>query len=146
MKNSKHDSHYRNLNPEPIEVIENWELDFHLANVLKYISRAGRKAGESELKDLEKARVYLDRKIYKLKDKPEENSWGYRVGQVWTCADNPEYTLTILDIYKGGSLNVEVRDGDFRDNVVFTPCGRGNEDNYIDFQLSILKKEVEDEI
>jgi len=65
----KHDSHYKNLSPEPIEVIENWGLDFHLAQVLKYISRAGKKDGESELKDLEKAKVYLDRKIEKLNEK-----------------------------------------------------------------------------
>ena len=64
----KYDSHYKNLNPQPIEVIENWELDFHLANVLKYISRAGKKEGESELKDLEKAQVYLERKIHKIKE------------------------------------------------------------------------------
>ena len=93
MMKGKYDDHYKNLSPQPIEVIENWELDFHLANVLKYISRAGKKAGESELKDLEKAQVYLERKIQKLNDK------GYRVGQVWTCANNPEYTLTIQRIY-----------------------------------------------
>jgi len=67
----KYDEHYKNLSPQPIEVIENWELDFHLANVLKYISRAGKKAGESELKDLEKAKVYLDRKIHKIKEEVE---------------------------------------------------------------------------
>ena len=68
----KYDEHYKNLNPQPIEVIENWELDFHLANVLKYISRAGKKEGESELKDLEKAKVYLDRKIHKIKEVGDE--------------------------------------------------------------------------
>lgn len=36
-------SHYTDLNPEPIEVIEEWNLGFHLGNALKYMARAGRK-------------------------------------------------------------------------------------------------------
>ena len=28
---------------EPIQVIEDWNLDYHLGQVLKYVSRAGRK-------------------------------------------------------------------------------------------------------
>jgi hypothetical protein len=51
---------------EPIAIIEDWELNFHLGNVLKYISRAGRK--ENEIEDLKKARWYLDRYIKKLED------------------------------------------------------------------------------
>lgn len=46
---------------EPLEVIEDWELDFHIGQVVKYCARAGRKG--SELQDLKKARFYLDRKI-----------------------------------------------------------------------------------
>ena len=133
----KYDEHYKNLSPQPIEVIENWELDFHLANVLKYISRAGKKAGESELKDLEKAKVYLDRKILKLMN---TNNSTYKEGQVWTCAKNPEYTLTIIQTYPKG-LVVEVTDGDFIDRVFFTECGRGDQENYYDFQLTVLKRE-----
>lgn len=48
---------------ETIKVIEAWQLGFHLGNVVKYISRAGDKPGNSKLKDLEKARWYLDRAI-----------------------------------------------------------------------------------
>lgn len=55
--------HYSRLNPEPLTVIEAWGLGFHLGNVLKYIARAGYKAGETPLSDLKKARVYLDRLI-----------------------------------------------------------------------------------
>ena len=33
--------HYASLNPEPITVIENWNLLFHLGNAIKYIARAG---------------------------------------------------------------------------------------------------------
>ena len=59
-KNSSHTTpnHYR-LNPEPIEVIRGWDLGFCLGNVIKYIARAGRKAGESRDKDLHKAMEYL---------------------------------------------------------------------------------------
>lgn len=50
--------HYR-LNPEPIDVIRGWNLGFCLGNVIKYIARAGHKAGESRDKDLHKAMEYL---------------------------------------------------------------------------------------
>ncbi len=56
--------HYARLNPEPIDIIEAWGLQFHLANVLKYIARAGHK--DDELQDLKKARWYLDRKIQQI--------------------------------------------------------------------------------
>lgn len=52
-------NHY-NLDPEPIDVIKAWDLDFCLGNVLKYIARAGKKDGESKEKDLRKAIHYLN--------------------------------------------------------------------------------------
>lgn len=48
---------------EAIKVIEAWNLDFSLGNAVKYISRAGKKPGASEVKDLEKAAWYLQRAI-----------------------------------------------------------------------------------
>lgn len=63
-------SHYSDLNPEPLDVIERWRLPFHEAQVLKYIARAGRKGGEEKrVEDLKKARVYLDRRIKQLEGK-----------------------------------------------------------------------------
>ena len=53
--------HYTRSAVETIDAIEAWKLDFHLGNVVKYVSRAGHK-GE-ELEDLRKARWYLDRAI-----------------------------------------------------------------------------------
>lgn len=50
---------------EPIDVIEDWGLDFHLGNAVKYISRAGRKGDAVE--DLEKAVWYIQREIDRLK-------------------------------------------------------------------------------
>lgn len=52
---------------EAIKVIEAWQLDFHLGNVIKYISRAGKKDPDKLLQDLEKAKWYLDRKIEQVK-------------------------------------------------------------------------------
>lgn len=51
---------------EEIQVIEEFELDFHLGNVFKYIVRAGKKDGETAQTALEKARWYLSRKLQQL--------------------------------------------------------------------------------
>lgn len=59
-----HPSHYVDGRKyEPIDVIHDWDLDFCLGNVLKYISRAGRKPGNEPIQDLMKARFYLDYEI-----------------------------------------------------------------------------------
>lgn len=61
--------HYTRLTPQPIDVIEAWNLDFHLAQVLKYIARAGKKDAAKEREDLEKAAFYLNRRINQLRKK-----------------------------------------------------------------------------
>lgn len=48
---------------EAIKVIEAWNLGFHLGNTVKYISRAGKKEGNSATQDLKKALFYLNREI-----------------------------------------------------------------------------------
>lgn len=48
---------------QAFDIIEQFKLDFFLGTVLKYILRAGKKSTETEIQDLKKARVYLDRKI-----------------------------------------------------------------------------------
>lgn len=60
-----HPSHYGGLNAkhEAISVIEEWNLNFHLGNVIKYVSRAGRKPDQSVIDDLKKAKWYLERQI-----------------------------------------------------------------------------------
>jgi hypothetical protein len=62
--NVDHPSHYRAGGIEAIDVIEAWHLGFHLGNVVKYVSRAGRKGDAKE--DLLKARWYLDRYLEKM--------------------------------------------------------------------------------
>jgi len=63
--NVQHPVHYGGKdNPyEAIKVIEAWELDFCLGNVIKYISRAGKKGEWKHREDLEKAAWYLNRAI-----------------------------------------------------------------------------------
>lgn len=59
-------THYATLSPEPIDVIEAWELDYPLGSALKYLARAGRKKGNTAEADLEKAITFIRRKINAL--------------------------------------------------------------------------------
>lgn len=70
MDNVNHPAHYGGADNtyEAIKVIEAWNLDFCLGNVVKYISRAGKKEGNSLIQDLEKAKWYLERRIQELRD------------------------------------------------------------------------------
>jgi hypothetical protein len=59
-----HPNHYcEGRKFEPKDVIRDWNLNFNLGNTVKYISRNGRKDGNSALQDLKKARQYLDFEI-----------------------------------------------------------------------------------
>ena len=62
-----HPAHYRPGVYEAINVIEAWELGFHLGNAVKYIARCGLKG--AALEDLKKARWYLDREISRMEGK-----------------------------------------------------------------------------
>lgn len=64
MSSVNHPAHYRkDTGFEAIDVIEAWELNFNLGNVVKYIGRNGKKDPDKYIEDLEKARWYLDREI-----------------------------------------------------------------------------------
>jgi uncharacterized protein DUF3310 len=58
-------AHYRIGKIQPIEAIDDWQLDFSLGNAVKYIARARHKG--SELEDLKKAAWYLNHRIEQLK-------------------------------------------------------------------------------
>ena len=62
-----HPDHYGGKNNpyEAIKVIEAWDLNFSLGNVLKYVSRAGKKS-DNTVEDLKKAVWYLNREIERL--------------------------------------------------------------------------------
>ena len=58
-----HPPHYEacRVTVEPIDVCEAY--DFCTGNAIKYLCRAGKKAGSSEVTDLKKARWYLERAL-----------------------------------------------------------------------------------
>ena len=65
MSNVEHPSHYaEGRKYEPIDVINDWGLNFNLGNTIKYISRAGRK--NNVVEDLKKAKYYLDYEIKRV--------------------------------------------------------------------------------
>ena len=53
---------------EVIDFIEAYNLNFNLGNVVKYLTRAGKKRGEGKLTALEKAQWYLGREIERSKN------------------------------------------------------------------------------
>lgn len=58
-----HPSHYNPDGIEAISVIEDWNLNFSLGSVIKYICRYNRKRDQDPLNDLRKARWYLNRHL-----------------------------------------------------------------------------------
>ena len=58
-----HPSHYNEGEFEVIDVLEDWNLGFHLGNTVKYIGRAGKKDPAKTIEDLKKSKWYLDRYI-----------------------------------------------------------------------------------
>ena len=67
--NVNHPAHYTSGKIEVIDFIEDKELNFNLGNVVKYVSRCGRKKSSGKsmnakaLEDLKKARWYIEREI-----------------------------------------------------------------------------------
>lgn len=57
----EHPKHYNQGSIEAIDAIEDWELNFNLGNVIKYIARCEHKG--NKLVDLEKAMFYLVREV-----------------------------------------------------------------------------------
>lgn len=73
-----HPEHYKGNRFEVIDIIEDYQLSFHLGNAIKYILRAGKK--DSAEQDLNKAIWYIKRHIENLplpetKHKPIEFEW-----------------------------------------------------------------------
>lgn len=77
-----HPSHYTDGKIEVIDFIEDKNLNFHLANAVKYISRAGKKDPSKEIEDLKKARWYLDRYIQKLEERKEMSGTSNKEGRM----------------------------------------------------------------
>ena len=60
-----HPAHYNQNGIEVIDIIEAYNLNFNLGNVIKYILRSDLKGNKSQ--DLEKAIWYLQREVEKWK-------------------------------------------------------------------------------
>ena len=61
-----HPSHYTSGGIEVWDFIVDQDLDYLRGNVIKYVSRAGKKDPLKELEDLNKARAYLNKAIEEL--------------------------------------------------------------------------------
>ena len=79
MESIDHPKHYGGADNtyEAIKVIDAWEVDFYLGNVLKYICRAGKKTGQ--LEDLKKAQWYLNQKIQKMEERKAKMGETYHI-------------------------------------------------------------------
>lgn len=60
--------YYNDSTIAPIDVIEDWDLDFCLGSALKYIKRAGKKANNPNVQDLRKVIWYVERRIKELEE------------------------------------------------------------------------------
>lgn len=67
-----HPAHYTSGNIEVIDYIEDQKLPYHLGNVVKYISRAGKKDPKKTVEDLKKAAWYINRYIALLEKRGSE--------------------------------------------------------------------------
>lgn len=102
MEHINHPDHYGGDGVyEVFKVADAWGFwdDAYLFNVLKYIARAGKKSAETEIKDLEKALVYLSRKIQKLKESNETpNPFGKNTAfldMLSNCSYKPNYGVDL---------------------------------------------------
>lgn len=73
IENVSHPSHYTDGKIEVIDYILDKHFDFCLGNVIKYVSRAGKKKGNSYLSDLKKARQYIEFAISAAETEKNEN-------------------------------------------------------------------------
>lgn len=55
------------------DYVSDFELNFDLGNVIKYVSRAGKKYGEKAVEDLEKAQWYLNHAISRFRSDFEKS-------------------------------------------------------------------------
>ena len=71
MTQIEHPDYYRANGYEAADFIEAFNLNFNLGNVIKYVTRAGRKNNEEAITALLKAQTYLLREISRIGHEPE---------------------------------------------------------------------------
>ena len=67
-KNPIKPEYYNDTKIAPIDVIEDWDLDFCLGSALKYIKRCGKKENNPSVQDLKKVIWYIERRIKELEE------------------------------------------------------------------------------
>ena len=88
MNNVNHPAHYNSGKIEVIDYIEDQQLDFCLGNVIKYVSRAGKKDPQKKREDLEKALWYLERELGVNKNSKAKEALLNRVDLIRTASDD----------------------------------------------------------
>lgn len=66
---NEENAYYKRNGIEAIDVIDAFDLNFALGNVIKYVLRAGLKNKETRLEDLRKARDYLEHELNKIESR-----------------------------------------------------------------------------
>lgn len=66
MKDVYNPDYYKTGKIEVADFIEDKDFNFFLGNVVKYVSRAGKKEGNTAIQDLKKAQWYLNKEISRL--------------------------------------------------------------------------------
>lgn len=114
--NVTHPSHYNTGKIEVIEAIEDWNLNFHRGNVVKYTTRAGKKDPLKEVEDLEKAKWYLEREIERLRAGIEKRE------PVRPNDMNPKsHTVQMLDLKLVGAIRLAKEDVITMEKMVESP-------------------------
>lgn len=103
-----HPSHYNFGTIEVIDVIEDWQLGFHLGNALKYIARAKHKG--NEVQDLKKALWYVTRYYNKIpaSDPPDLLATDFTIDSIlinWKPDGN--YYHLLLYLWAGDMENLK---------------------------------------
>ena len=96
-----HPSHYTDGGIETIDFIEAKKLGYHLASVVKYISRAGKKDPDKTIEDLSKAVWYLNRYIGLLQKEEEKlaGATGYT-----PASPTDDLASALIRSEKGGAI------------------------------------------
>lgn len=69
-------AHYADTKIQPIEVMEDWNLDRYQSNALKYMKRSGKKVPtlKGEIEDTKKSIWYLERRVQWLEQQQEKEN------------------------------------------------------------------------
>jgi hypothetical protein len=95
-------SHYHgDRKYEPIAVIEDWKLNYRMGNVLKYLSRNGRKPGEDPIEGLKKMIWYIEREIASLEGSLDKIEVPYEdvLEDYAACQVDSTYSVIVDDLW-----------------------------------------------